>query len=92
MFVLLFRITLCNQVDGVRLDDTELIQAFRKSYPDKNCMTPPKSKCTRCEEKNKLKFQCGNIFLLNTVHFLKNNIQRIESACMLFLQGLGNDP
>jgi mRNA (2'-O-methyladenosine-N6-)-methyltransferase len=43
MFVLLFRITLGNQVDGVRLVDPELIQAFRKRYPDGNCMTPPKS-------------------------------------------------
>lgn len=36
-------ITLGNQVDGVRLVDPELIQAFRKRYPDGNCMTPPKS-------------------------------------------------
>lgn len=36
-------ITLGNQVDGVRLVDPELIQAFRKRYPDGNCMTPPKT-------------------------------------------------
>nr|CAD7418538.1 unnamed protein product [Timema cristinae]CAD7419307.1 unnamed protein product [Timema poppensis]CAD7436093.1 unnamed protein product [Timema monikensis]CAD7463950.1 unnamed protein product [Timema tahoe] len=36
-------ITLGNQVDGVRLVDPELIQAFRQRYPDGNCMIPPKS-------------------------------------------------
>ncbi|XP_046677298.1 LOW QUALITY PROTEIN: N6-adenosine-methyltransferase catalytic subunit [Homalodisca vitripennis] len=36
-------ITLGNQVDGVRLVDPELIEAFRKRYPDGNCMTPPKT-------------------------------------------------
>ncbi|KAL1115098.1 hypothetical protein AAG570_007129, partial [Ranatra chinensis] len=36
-------ITLGNQVDGVRLVDPELIQAFRKRYPDGNCMAPPKT-------------------------------------------------
>lgn len=34
-------ITLGNQVDGVRLVDPELIEAFRKTYPDGNCMLPP---------------------------------------------------
>lgn len=34
-------ITLGNQVDGVRLVDPELIQAFKKAYPDGNCMLPP---------------------------------------------------
>lgn len=37
-------ITLGNQVDGVRLVDPDLIQAFREKYPDGNCMAPPKSK------------------------------------------------
>ncbi|CAH0772125.1 unnamed protein product [Bemisia tabaci] len=36
-------ITLGNQVDGVRLVDPELIQAFKERYPDGNCMVPPKS-------------------------------------------------
>ncbi|XP_039286727.1 N6-adenosine-methyltransferase MT-A70-like protein [Nilaparvata lugens] len=36
-------ITLGNQVDGVRLVDPELIKAFRKRYPDGNCMAPPKT-------------------------------------------------
>ncbi|XP_063218308.1 N6-adenosine-methyltransferase catalytic subunit [Bacillus rossius redtenbacheri] len=36
-------ITLGNQVDGVRLVDPELIQAFRKRYPDGNCMMPSKN-------------------------------------------------
>ncbi|XP_054274680.1 N6-adenosine-methyltransferase subunit METTL3 [Macrosteles quadrilineatus] len=36
-------ITLGNQVEGVRLVDPELIEAFRKRYPDGNCMTPPKT-------------------------------------------------
>lgn len=34
-------ITLGNQVDGVRLVDPELIKAFKKAYPDGNCMLPP---------------------------------------------------
>ncbi|XP_050356115.1 N6-adenosine-methyltransferase subunit METTL3 isoform X2 [Nymphalis io] len=34
-------ITLGNQVDGVRLVDPELIAAFKKRYPDGNCMAPP---------------------------------------------------
>lgn len=34
-------ITLGNQVDGIRLVDPELIQAFKKRYPDGNCMAPP---------------------------------------------------
>lgn len=34
-------ITLGNQVDGVRLVDPELIEAFKKTYPDGNCMLPP---------------------------------------------------
>ncbi|XP_075219926.1 methyltransferase like 3 isoform X2 [Lycorma delicatula] len=36
-------ITLGNQVDGVRLVDPDLIKAFRKRYPDGNCMAPPKT-------------------------------------------------
>ncbi|XP_050671477.1 N6-adenosine-methyltransferase subunit METTL3 isoform X2 [Leptidea sinapis] len=34
-------ITLGNQVDGVRLVDSDLIAAFKKRYPDGNCMAPP---------------------------------------------------
>ncbi|CAK1543451.1 unnamed protein product [Leptosia nina] len=34
-------ITLGNQVDGVRMVDPELIAAFKKRYPDGNCMAPP---------------------------------------------------
>ncbi|XP_028160989.1 N6-adenosine-methyltransferase subunit METTL3 [Ostrinia nubilalis] len=34
-------ITLGNQVDGVRLVEPELIAAFKKRYPDGNCMAPP---------------------------------------------------
>ncbi|XP_075985463.1 methyltransferase like 3 [Anticarsia gemmatalis] len=34
-------ITLGNQVDGVRLVDPDLICAFKKRYPDGNCMAPP---------------------------------------------------
>ncbi|XP_059055710.1 N6-adenosine-methyltransferase catalytic subunit [Achroia grisella] len=34
-------ITLGNQVDGVRLVDPDLIAAFKKRYPDGNCMAPP---------------------------------------------------
>ncbi|KAF9423361.1 hypothetical protein HW555_001170 [Spodoptera exigua] len=34
-------ITLGNQVDGVRLVDPDLIGAFKKRYPDGNCMAPP---------------------------------------------------
>ncbi|XP_047520302.1 N6-adenosine-methyltransferase subunit METTL3 isoform X2 [Pieris napi] len=34
-------ITLGNQVDGVRLVDPELMAAFKKRYPDGNCMAPP---------------------------------------------------
>ncbi|KAK6642834.1 hypothetical protein RUM43_004336 [Polyplax serrata] len=34
-------ITLGNQVDGIRLVDPELIEAFKKTYPDGNCMLPP---------------------------------------------------
>ncbi|XP_015929155.1 N(6)-adenosine-methyltransferase catalytic subunit METTL3 isoform X1 [Parasteatoda tepidariorum] len=36
-------ITLGNQVDGVRLIDPSLIEAFRKMYPDGNCMKKPES-------------------------------------------------
>ncbi|XP_046386231.1 N6-adenosine-methyltransferase catalytic subunit [Ischnura elegans] len=36
-------ITLGNQLDGVRLVDPELIKAFRKRYPDGNCMAPSKT-------------------------------------------------
>lgn len=34
------RITLGNQLDGIRLVDPELISQFRKRYPDGNCMAP----------------------------------------------------
>lgn len=34
------RITLGNQLDGIRLVDPELINQFRKRYPDGNCMAP----------------------------------------------------
>ncbi|XP_013145443.1 PREDICTED: N6-adenosine-methyltransferase 70 kDa subunit [Papilio polytes] len=34
-------ITLGNQVDGVRLVEPDLIAAFKKRYPDGNCMAPP---------------------------------------------------
>ncbi|XP_017773597.1 PREDICTED: N6-adenosine-methyltransferase subunit METTL3 [Nicrophorus vespilloides] len=34
-------ITLGNQVDGIRLVDPELIESFKKRYPDGNCMAPP---------------------------------------------------
>lgn len=34
-------ITLGNQVDGIRLVDPDLAQAFKKRYPDGNCMAPP---------------------------------------------------
>lgn len=43
LFFSVKRITLGNQVDGVRLVDPELIKAFRERYPDGNCMTPPKT-------------------------------------------------
>lgn len=36
-------ITLGNQVDGVRLVDPDLQNAFKKRYPDGNCMAPPPS-------------------------------------------------
>lgn len=32
------RITLGNQLDGIRLVDPELIAQFQKRYPDGNCM------------------------------------------------------
>lgn len=34
-------ITLGNQVDGIRLIDPELIESFKRRYPDGNCMVPP---------------------------------------------------
>lgn len=34
-------ITLGNQVEGIRLMDPELIESFKKRYPDGNCMAPP---------------------------------------------------
>ncbi|XP_072948211.1 N(6)-adenosine-methyltransferase MT-A70-like protein [Epargyreus clarus] len=34
-------ITLGNQVDGVRLVDPDLVAAYKKRYPDGNCMAPP---------------------------------------------------
>ncbi|GBP44075.1 Probable N6-adenosine-methyltransferase MT-A70-like protein [Eumeta japonica] len=35
------KITLGNQVNGVQLVDPDLIAAFKKRYPDGNCMAPP---------------------------------------------------
>ncbi|XP_077982444.1 N(6)-adenosine-methyltransferase catalytic subunit METTL3-like [Glandiceps talaboti] len=34
-------ITLGNQVDGVHLLDPEVVERFKKRYPDGNCMKPP---------------------------------------------------
>lgn len=34
------RITLGNQLDGIRLVDPELINQFQRRYPDGNCMAP----------------------------------------------------
>lgn len=45
-FVLFFRITLGNQLDGIRLVDPELIQQFRQRYPDGNCMAPSQKPAT----------------------------------------------
>lgn len=43
-FTFFSRITLGNQLDGIRLVDPDLIAQFRKRYPDGNCMAPaPKS-------------------------------------------------
>jgi len=39
-FLLLFRVTLGNQVDGVKLIDPDIVRAFKKVYPDGNCMKP----------------------------------------------------
>jgi len=36
----LFRVTLGNQVDGVKLVDPDIVRAFKKVYPDGNCMKP----------------------------------------------------
>ncbi|XP_077283686.1 methyltransferase like 3 [Arctopsyche grandis] len=47
-------ITLGNQVDGVRLVDPELIQAFQKRYPDGNCMTPKPDVSLNFPDKNVL--------------------------------------
>jgi len=40
MLLLLFRVTLGNQVDGVKLIDPDIVRAFKKVYPDGNCMKP----------------------------------------------------
>ena len=37
-----FRITLGNQLEGVRLVDPEIVKRFKEKYPDGNCMGPPK--------------------------------------------------
>jgi mRNA (2'-O-methyladenosine-N6-)-methyltransferase len=34
-------VTLGNQVDGVKLVDPDMVRAFKKVYPDGNCMKPP---------------------------------------------------
>jgi hypothetical protein len=36
-----YRVTLGNQVDGVKLLDPDIVRAFKKVYPDGNCMKPP---------------------------------------------------
>lgn len=38
--ITILRITLGNQLDGIRLVDPELISQFQKRYPDGNCMAP----------------------------------------------------
>jgi len=47
-----YRVTLGNQVDGVKLVDPDIVRAFKKVYPDGNCMKPaPKwwlNSCIRC--------------------------------------------
>ena len=35
------RITLGNQLDGVNLSDPEIVERFKKRYPDGDCMKPP---------------------------------------------------
>jgi len=35
-----FRVTLGNQVDGVKLVDPDIVRNFKKVYPDGNCMKP----------------------------------------------------
>jgi len=40
MHVCVFRVTLGNQVDGVKLVDPDIVRAFKKVYPDGNCMKP----------------------------------------------------
>lgn len=38
----IFRVTLGNQVDGVKLLDTNIVNAFKEKYPDpKMAMLPP---------------------------------------------------
>ena len=39
----LIRITLGNQLEGVRLKDPDIVKLFREKYPDGNCMGPPQS-------------------------------------------------
>ena len=43
--ILLFnRITLGNQLDGVRLLDPDVTERFKKRYPDGNVLNPPTTK------------------------------------------------
>ena len=42
--VLFYRITLGNQLDGVRLLDPEVTARFKKRYPDGNVLKPPTTK------------------------------------------------
>lgn len=44
LFIVICRITLGNQLDGVHLKDPDIVRRFREKYPDGNCMTPPKSR------------------------------------------------
>ena len=41
LFSFISRITLGNQLDGVRLLEPEVVRNFKKIYPDGNCMKPP---------------------------------------------------
>jgi hypothetical protein len=43
LMMIFCRITLGNQLMGVKLVDPELKKAFQKRYPDGNCMGPPKT-------------------------------------------------
>ena len=42
MIDLIYRITLGNQTEGVRLKDPDIVTRFKERYPDGNCMEPPK--------------------------------------------------